>query len=156
MKLKNYANTAGIKIIGDIPFYIQLDSADVWSNPDLFKLGRDMTPTQVAGVPPDIFSETGQLWGNPIYDWDAMKADGYDWWKKRLAHNARLYDVIRIDHFRAFADYYTIPYGAENAKSGKWEKGARACLLEHGEARGFGGNYRRGFRRGHARGEETH
>ena len=124
MKLKNYANTAGIKIIGDIPFYIQLDSADVWSNPDLFKLGRDMTPTQVAGVTPDIFSETGQLWGNPIYDWDAMKADGYDWWKKRLAHNAKLYDVIRIDHFRAFADYYTIPYGAENAKSGKWEKGA--------------------------------
>ena len=124
IKLKNYANTAGIKIIGDIPFYIQLDSADVWSNPDLFKLGRDMTPTQVAGVPPDIFSETGQLWGNPIYDWDAMKADGYGWWKKRLAHNARLYDVIRIDHFRAFADYYTIPYGAENAKSGKWEKGA--------------------------------
>lgn len=153
MKLKNYANTAGIKIIGDIPFYIQLDSADVWSNPDLFKLGRDMTPTQVAGVPPDIFSETGQLWGNPIYDWDAMKTDGYGWWKKRLAHNARLYDVIRIDHFRAFADYYTIPYGAENAKKRKMGKGRGACLLEHGEARGFGGNYSRGFRRGHARGE---
>lgn len=122
-RIKDYANAAGIKIIGDIPFYVQYDSADVWSNPTLFKLGRDMTPVQVAGVPPDAFSAEGQLWGNPIYDWEAMRADGYDWWKKRLQYASRLYDVIRIDHFRAFCDYYTIPYGAKNAKAGKWVKG---------------------------------
>ncbi len=122
-KLKSYAAENGIKIIGDIPFYVQYDSADVWSRPDNFRLGRDMTPVLVAGVPPDVFSADGQLWGNPIYDWDFQKTTGYEWWKERLAHNAKLYDVIRIDHFRAFADYYTIPYGAQNAKSGKWEKG---------------------------------
>lgn len=122
-RLKAYANENGIKIIGDIPFYVQLESADVWSNPDIFRLGRDMTPVLVAGVPPDIFSSDGQLWGNPIYDWDYQKTNDYAWWRMRLSHNARLYDVIRIDHFRAFADYYTIPYGAETAKCGKWEKG---------------------------------
>lgn len=122
-RIRDYAENAGIKIIGDIPFYVQYDSADVWSNPTLFKLGRDMTPVQVAGVPPDVFSAEGQLWGNPIYDWEAMRADGYDWWKKRLQYASHLYDVIRIDHFRAFCDYYTIPYGAKNAKAGKWVKG---------------------------------
>ena len=122
-KLKKYAAENGVKLIGDIPFYVQLESADVWSNPDIFRLGRDMTPVLVAGVPPDYFSEDGQLWGNPIYDWEYQKANNYDWWRKRLVHNAKLYDVIRIDHFRAFADYYTIPYGAETAKIGKWEKG---------------------------------
>lgn len=122
-KLKSYAEENGIKIIGDIPFYVQYESADVWSRPDNFRLGRDMTPVLVAGVPPDVFSADGQLWGNPIYDWDFQKTTGYEWWKARLSHNAKLYDVIRIDHFRAFADYYTIPYGAKNAKSGKWEKG---------------------------------
>lgn len=123
MGLKAYAEQSGIKIIGDIPFYVQYDSADVWSKPYNFKLGRDLTPVLAAGVPPDIFSENGQLWGNPIYDWDFQRTTGYKWWKKRLSHNAELYDIIRIDHFRAFADYYTVPYGAENAKSGKWEKG---------------------------------
>ena len=122
-RLKEYANENGVKIIGDIPFYVQFESADVWSDPESFKLGRDMTPVLVAGVPPDIFSSDGQLWGNPIDDGDYQKANGYSWWRRRLCHNAKLYDVIRIDHFRAFADYYTVPYGAQNAKSGKWEKG---------------------------------
>ncbi len=122
-RLKSYANENGIKLIGDIPFYVQLESADVWANPDIFRLGRDMTPVLVAGVPPDIFSADGQLWGNPIYDWDYQKSTNYEWWKNRLIQNAKLYDVIRIDHFRAFADYYTIPYGEKTAKSGKWEKG---------------------------------
>lgn len=121
--LKRYAMQNGIRLIGDIPFYVSLESADVWSNPDCFRLGRDMTPVLVAGVPPDVFSSDGQLWGNPIYDWEHHKKTDFSWWKLRLKHNARMYDVIRIDHFRAFADYYTIPYGAENAKSGKWEKG---------------------------------
>ena len=123
LRLKEYAKKNRIKIIGDIPFYVSLESADVWSNPDCFKLGRDLTPVLVAGVPPDIFSSEGQLWGNPIYDWEFQKKLGFSWWKHRLAHNSKLYDVIRIDHFRAFADYYTIPYGAKNAKQGKWEKG---------------------------------
>ncbi len=122
-QLKKYAENSGIKLIGDIPFYVSLDSADVWSNPDCFRLGRDMTPVLVAGVPPDIFSAEGQLWGNPIYDWEYHKKTDFAWWKLRLEHNAFMYDVIRIDHFRAFADYYTIPFGAKNAKSGKWEKG---------------------------------
>jgi len=122
--LKTYAEENGIKLIGDIPFYLSLDSADVWSHPENFRLGRDMTPVLVAGVPPDIFSSTGQLWGNPIYDWDHHRKTNYAWWRQRLIHNAKMYDVIRIDHFRAFADYYTIPYGAPDARSGKWEKGA--------------------------------
>ncbi len=130
-RLKNYANKNGIKLIGDIPFYVSLDSAEVWSNPSAFRLGRDMTPILVAGVPPDVFSEEGQLWGNPIYDWDYHKKTGYSWWKKRLLHTSAMYDLIRIDHFRAFADFYTIPYGAENAKSGKWEKGAGAAFWDN-------------------------
>ena len=122
--LKSYAEKKGIKLIGDIPFYVSHNSADVWSNPECFRLGRDMTPVLVAGVPPDIFSSDGQLWGNPIYDWDFHKKTGYLWWRQRLIKNSKMYNCIRIDHFRAFADYYTIPYGAKNAKGGKWEKGA--------------------------------
>ena len=122
-ELKSYANKKGIKIIGDIPFYVSPDSADVWGEPQCFKLNRDMTPSLVAGVPPDIFSKTGQLWGNPIYDWDYQKQNGYLWWQKRLSHNSRLYDIIRIDHFRAFSDYYAIPSGSENAKNGNWVLG---------------------------------
>lgn len=121
--LKNYANINGINIIGDIPFYVSLNSADVWSNPNVFCLNRDMTPRLVAGVPPDVFSSEGQLWGNPIYDWEYLSLSGYSWWKKRLLHTAGMYDVIRIDHFRAFADYYTIKYGAKNAKNGEWVTG---------------------------------
>ncbi len=122
--LKNYASMKHIKIIGDIPFYVSFDSADVWENPEVFRLGRDMTPVQVAGVPPDIFSKEGQLWGNPIYDWDLQKKTNYLWWRKRLIHSLSIYDVLRIDHFRAFADYYTIAFGSKNAKTGRWEKGA--------------------------------
>ena len=121
--LKNYAALKKIKIIGDIPFYVSFDSADVWENPEVFRLGRDMTPVQVAGVPPDIFSKEGQLWGNPIYDWDLQKKTNYLWWRKRLIHCLSLYDILRIDHFRAFADYYTIAFGSKNAKTGRWEKG---------------------------------
>ena len=122
-KLKEYANAKGIKIIGDIPFYVSANSADVWGNPDCFVLKRDMTPSLVAGVPPDIFSSDGQLWGNPIYDFEYQKNNDFTWWQQRLSHNADLYDVLRIDHFRAFADYYTIDADAKNAKEGIWKKG---------------------------------
>lgn len=122
-RLHNYAAVNDIKIIGDIPFYVDKDSVDVWSHPEIFKLGQDLTPTLVAGVPPDIFSSSGQLWGNPIYNWDYLKAIGYGWWKERMLHNAYLYDVIRVDHFRAFADYYCIPAGAKDATGGFWQKG---------------------------------
>lgn len=122
-ELKKYAVKMGIQLIGDIPFYISLESADVWESPDAFKLGRDLTPMKVAGVPPDRFSETGQLWGNPVYDWDYHKKTNYSWWKKRLKFCSKLYDVLRIDHFRAFASYYSIPYGAPDARNGVWEHG---------------------------------
>lgn len=122
-ELKEYANKNGIRIIGDIPFYVSPDSADVWVNPDDFKVGRDFTPIAIAGVPPDIFSKNGQLWGNPIYNQQNMKRNEYAWWYKRLEFCKDLYDVLRIDHFRAFANYYSIPYGSETAISGSWEKG---------------------------------
>ena len=121
--LHSYANQKGIKIIGDIPFYVDIESADVWGTPEIFKLDKDFKPTLVAGVPPDIFSLTGQLWGNPIYNWDYLKQNDFDWWQKRLLHNAKLYDAIRIDHFRAFAEYYCIPQGSKDATSGFWAKG---------------------------------
>ena len=122
-RLHRYANEKGIKIIGDMPFYVSLESSDVWGNSKIFKLGKDLTPLLWAGVPPDIFSSDGQLWENPIYDWEYLKTTDYDWWKKRILHNRKLYDIIRIDHFRAFADYYTVPTGSNNATYGKWEKG---------------------------------
>ena len=121
--LKEYANGLGIKIIGDIPIYIALDSADVWTSPDNFKIGRAFIPESVAGVPPDLFSETGQLWGNPIYDWEYQKQTDFYWWKNRLKFAHKIYDVIRIDHFRAFADYYEIPYGSPDATVGSWRDG---------------------------------
>ncbi len=121
--LKEYANKNDVKIIGDIPIYVALDSADVWSNPQQFQLDDDYTPKAVAGVPPDIFSEDGQLWGNPLYDWDYMKKTDYAWWKDYLGHALKRYDVVRIDHFRGFESYYSIPYGDKNAKGGKWVKG---------------------------------
>ena len=122
-RLHNYANVSDIKIIGDIPFYVAVDSADVFNNPQVFELDEDMKPTLVAGVPPDIFSTDGQLWGNPIYNWDYLEKTDFKWWKQRIIHNLKLYDVLRIDHFRAFADYYSIPADAQNAKSGYWKKG---------------------------------
>ncbi|MBQ8267745.1 MAG: 4-alpha-glucanotransferase, partial [Clostridia bacterium] len=129
-ELKRYANSKGIKIVGDIPFYVSPDSADVWTNPDDFKVGRDFTPTAVAGVPPDIFSRDGQLWGNPIYNWQNMRRVGYRWWQLRLGFCRRLYDVLRIDHFRAFANYFQIPYGSKNATLGSWVSGEGAVFWD--------------------------
>lgn len=123
IKLKKYANENGIFIIGDVPIYVALDSADVWSDPKQFLLDEDLIPTVVAGCPPDAFSTEGQLWGNPIYNWTLMEKDGYRWWKKYLGNALKRYNVIRIDHFRGFESYYTIPYGDQNAKGGKWVKG---------------------------------
>lgn len=122
-ELKNYANEKGIKIIGDIPLYVAYDSADTWSNPELFQLDDNNDPTGVAGCPPDYFSATGQLWGNPLYDWDYHKKSGYAWWISRLKKCFSLYDVVRIDHFRGFESYYNIPYGDATAEFGHWEKG---------------------------------
>ena len=122
-KLKNYANKKGIQIIGDVPIYVALDSSDAWANPQMLQFDKAYTPTAVAGCPPDAFSATGQLWGNPLYDWSKLKASGYDWWVERMKHCLRLYDVVRIDHFRGFDEYYAIPYGDKTAEKGKWEKG---------------------------------
>lgn len=121
--LKNYANSKGIKIIGDIPIYVAFDSADAWANPQLFQFNEDNVPIAVAGCPPDGFSATGQLWGNPLYKWEYHKQTNYKWWISRLSHCFTLYDVLRIDHFRGFDEYYSIPYGAENAMNGHWKKG---------------------------------
>lgn len=122
-KLKKYANSKGIKIIGDIPIYVSLDSADTWADPKLFQLDPKGYPKAVAGCPPDCFSEDGQLWGNPLYDWDYHKKTGYEWWIRRFRQCFDLYDIVRIDHFRGFQDYYSIPYGDKNARGGKWVKG---------------------------------
>ena len=122
-KLKSYANENGIEIVGDIPIYVAIDSADAWANPSLFQLDGNYIPTAVAGCPPDIFSEDGQLWGNPLYDWTYHRNTGYDWWIRRMEHCFRLYDVVRIDHFRGFDEYYSIPYTDTTAQNGHWEKG---------------------------------
>ena len=122
-ELKKYANKHGIEIIGDIPIYVAADSADTWANPELFLLDKDLNPTGVAGCPPDYFSATGQLWGNPLYDWEYHKKTGYRWWIDRMQHCFRLYDRVRIDHFRAFDEYYFIPFGDPTAEFGHWEKG---------------------------------
>ncbi|MEG1847212.1 MAG: 4-alpha-glucanotransferase [Lachnospiraceae bacterium] len=122
-KLKKYANDLHIEIIGDIPIYVAFDSADTWANPELFQFDQNLTPLAVAGCPPDAFSETGQLWGNPLYRWDYHKKTGYEWWMKRIAYSYKLYDVVRIDHFRGFDEYYAIPYGHLTAEHGKWKKG---------------------------------
>ena len=121
--LREYCAEKGIRLIGDVPIYVPLDSADVWANPGLFQLDEDRTPTAVAGCPPDQFNEDGQLWGNPLYDWEAMAAQGYEWWIKRLRAAAKLYDVVRLDHFRGFESYWAVPYGAENARKGEWRLG---------------------------------
>ncbi|MCH5210587.1 MAG: 4-alpha-glucanotransferase [Oscillospiraceae bacterium] len=122
-KLKKYANEKGISIIGDIPIYVALDSAEVWVYPDLFELDNDLIPTAVAGCPPDAFSPTGQLWGNPLYRWQRHKEFGYNWWIDRIKAATELYDIVRIDHFRGFEGYYSIPYGDETAEHGQWLKG---------------------------------
>lgn len=122
-KLKAYANKQGIQIIGDIPIYAAMDSADVWAHPELFQLDERKQPSAAAGCPPDGFSAAGQLWGNPLYRWEYHKETGYRWWLSRLRHCFRLYDVTRIDHFRGFDEYYSVPYGSADATHGHWEKG---------------------------------
>lgn len=106
-----------------MPIYVAMDSADVWEHPNLFQLDEDYVPSAVAGVPPDAFSKTGQLWGNPLYRWDVMKEDGYNWWINRVGNAAKLFDFIRIDHFRGFESYWAIPYGSQTAAGGEWQKG---------------------------------
>lgn len=127
--LRSYAKEAGVQFIGDIPIYVAMDSADVWSAPQYFQLDSENVPTEVSGVPPDAFTEDGQLWGNPLYDWDAMAADGYGWWIRRIDGAKKLYDVIRIDHFRGLESYWAVPYGAETAKEGRWRPGPGMKLV---------------------------
>jgi 4-alpha-glucanotransferase len=122
-RLKGYANAHGIQIIGDIPFYVAFDSADTWSHPELFRFDEDLKPVSVAGCPPDAFSTTGQLWGNPVYNWAYNKKTHYKWWISRIARCYDLYDVLRIDHFRGFDEYYAVPAEDETAENGKWEPG---------------------------------
>lgn len=127
--LRAYAKEKGIGIIGDMPIYVAMDSADVWAEPKFFQLDEKNVPYEVSGVPPDAFSADGQLWGNPLYDWDAMKADGYGWWIRRIDGAAKLYDVLRIDHFRGLESYWAVPYGDTNAKNGHWVKGPGMDLV---------------------------
>ncbi|MBP0959442.1 MAG: 4-alpha-glucanotransferase [Oscillospiraceae bacterium] len=122
-KMKSYAKKNGVKLIGDIPIYVASDSADTWANPEIFQFDKSLLPTNVAGCPPDCFSEDGQLWGNPLYRWDVLEEQNFSWWMERIKATAKLFDVIRIDHFRGFESYYSIPYGNENARIGEWVKG---------------------------------
>lgn len=122
-RFHRYCNKNGIQIIGDIPIYVSPDSADVWAQPELFELDEQRNPKRVAGVPPDYFSKTGQLWGNPLYNWEEMHNTGYKWWLKRIGKSKENYDMLRIDHFRAFDTYYAIPAGHQTAEHGTWEKG---------------------------------
>lgn len=122
-QLKSYANKQGIKIIGDIPIYVAYDSADTWSHPELFQLDGSLNPIAVAGCPPDAFSAEGQLWGNPLYRWRVHRSTGFDWWLKRISHSLKLYDAVRIDHFKGFDEYYSIPCAEATAVNGHWEKG---------------------------------
>lgn len=128
--LKRYANEKGVQIVGDIPIYVAFDSADTWANPELFQLDKENLPIGVAGCPPDAFSETGQLWGNPLYAWDYHEKTDFDWWMKRIAYCYELYDIVRIDHFRGFDEYWFVPYGDETAVNGHWTKGPGYKLFE--------------------------
>ena len=121
--LRSYAKEKSIGIIGDIPIYVALDSAEVWANPEEFQLDENFIPTEVSGVPPDYFNKDGQLWGNPLYNWDKMKEDGFTWWKKRIKGASKLYDIIRFDHFRGLESYYCVKYGEKTARDGRWVKG---------------------------------
>ncbi len=133
--LKKYCNQKGIQIIGDIPIYVHYDSVDVWKNPQFFKLDQEKRPLYVSGVPPDYFSSTGQLWGNPVYRWDMLKQDNYAWWIRRMEHTLKLYDWVRIDHFRGFAGYWEVPAGEKTAVNGRWVPGPGedffSTLLRH-------------------------
>lgn len=128
-EVKQYANQKGVRVIGDIPIYVAADSADVWANRDLFLLGADGNPTDVAGVPPDYFCADGQLWGNPLYDWARMKQDGYAWWQERMRFMLELFDGVRIDHFRGLESYFSIPAGEKTARNGTWKKGPGMDLI---------------------------
>ena len=127
--LKHYINGLGIRIIGDIPIYVAMDSSDVWSEPENFQLDENKKPTEVSGVPPDYFSADGQLWGNPLYDYEAMRKNGFEWWIRRIGGATKLYDVIRIDHFRGFESYWSVPCGKTTAKDGHWVKGPGMSLV---------------------------
>ena len=128
-ELREYIHSLGICIIGDLPIYVAMDSADVWAEPEFFQLGEGNIPTEVSGVPPDYFSADGQLWGNPLYDYDRMRQDGFGWWIRRVEGASRLFDVIRIDHFRGLESYWAVPYGAETAREGRWRKGPGMDLV---------------------------
>ena len=127
--LKEYINSLGLRIIGDLPIYVAMDSVDVWADPAMFRLDEKGYPTEVAGVPPDYFSADGQLWGNPLYDYEAMARDGYGWWIRRVDGASKLFDVIRIDHFRGFESFWAVPYGAPTARNGRWIKGPGMDLV---------------------------
>lgn len=129
-QLKHYMNQSGIKVIGDIPIYIASDSSDAWAHPELFKLDTQGVPIAVAGCPPDVFTADGQLWGNPIYDWCHLKEQDYSWWVQRMSHNAKLYDVIRIDHFRGFESFWEVPGNETTARNGQWVKGPGYSLFK--------------------------
>lgn len=129
--LKTYANSKGVQIIGDVPIYVAFDSVDVWSNPQEFQLDRTtLLPIEIAGCPPDGFTEDGQLWGNPLFNWDYMIETGFSWWLQRIKIQCSMFDILRIDHFRGFDEYYSIPYGATNAKNGLWKKGPGVKLFD--------------------------
>ncbi len=128
--LKNYSNLNGVKIIGDLPIFVALDSSDIWANSEMFLLDQKKNPLKVSGCPPDFFSEKGQLWGNPLYNWDKMKEDRYSWWVSRVGHCFKLYDVIRMDHFRGFEAYWEIPANSEDAIGGAWKKGPGIDLFK--------------------------
>ena len=129
-KLKEYANHNGIQIIGDIPIYVAFDSADSWSHPELYQFDQFENPVAVAGCPPDGFAATGQLWGNPLYNWEYHKSTSYAWWTQRISYSFELYDWVRVDHFRGLDEYYSIPFGALTAENGRWEKGPGADLFQ--------------------------
>ena len=133
LALKKYANDQGIQIIGDIPIYVSYDSADAWAHKELFQFDEKGYPLAIAGVPPDGFSEDGQVWGNPLYDWEYHEKTNYEWWMKRLGFCYTMYDVVRIDHFRGFDEYFSVPYGEKTAKNGHWEKGPGMKLFEQAE-----------------------
>ena len=128
--LKQYCNGLGILLFGDMPIYVAEDSADTWTNPRVFQLDREGSPKRVAGVPPDYFCEDGQLWGNPLYRWTYLRFRRYDWWVSRMRHMRDMYDIVRVDHFIGFANYYSIPHGAKNAKNGKWVIGPGRALFK--------------------------
>lgn len=127
--LRDYIHSLGIQIIGDLPIYVAMDSADVWAEPEFFQLGPDNLPREVSGCPPDAFSADGQLWGNPLYDYDRLRADGYGWWIRRVDGISKMFDIIRIDHFRGLESYWAIPYGEKTAKNGRWRKGPGMDLI---------------------------